>query len=80
MKESMLSTIDNPYDPFDDFDRWYKFDIAKGYNCCSYLSRISKTSDDLPEIANQNEIERAIDEIVKINVNGMYCKVTREYD
>ena len=78
MREAMLSTIDNPYDPFTDFDNWYKFDTLKGYNSCSYLSRISKTSDSLPESSNQAEIERAIDEIVEINVNGMYCKVVKE--
>jgi hypothetical protein len=52
--------------------------MLKGYNCCCYLSRISNTSDSLPESSNQAEIERAIDEIVEINVNGMYCKVVRE--
>ena len=77
MREVMLSTIDNPYNPFDDFDHWYQYDILKGYNSCSYLSRIAKTADNLPESSNQAEIERAIDEIVEININGMYCKVTK---
>ena len=78
MATSMLSTIDNPYDPFDDFDKWYNYDVIHGYNCCSYLSKIANTADDLPEVSNQDEIERAIDEIVEININGMYCKVTKE--
>jgi len=75
---SMLSTIDNPYNPFDEFDKWYNFDVLKGYNSCSYLAKIAKTSDELPESLNQLEIERAIDEIVEININGMFCKVTRD--
>ena len=73
---AMLSTIDNPFDPFEDFDNWYNFDVAKGYNSCAYLSQIAKTSDELPESFNQSEIERAIDEIVDLNINGMYVKVT----
>lgn len=75
---AMLSTIDNPYNPFTDFDKWYNYDVLHGYNCCSYLAKISKTSDALPDNLNQIEIERAIDEIVEININGMYCKVTDE--
>lgn len=73
---AMLSTIDNPFNPFEEFDKWYNYDVSKGYNCCSYLSKIAKTSDELPENLNQLEIERAIDEIVEININGMYIKVT----
>lgn len=75
--ECMLSTIDNPFNPFDDFDQWYNFDVLHGYNCCRYLAKVSFTSDELPESLNQLEIERAIDEIVEFNVNGMFCKVTR---
>ena len=78
MRIVMLSTIDNPYDPFDEFDKWYNFDVVKGYNSCSYLSKIAKTADELPESFNQAEIERAIDEIVEININGMYCKIVKE--
>lgn len=78
MAMSMLSTIDNPYNPFTEFDKWYNYDTIKGYNCCSYLSKIARTADSLPESFNQAEIERAIDEIVEININGMYCKVMAE--
>lgn len=77
MSECMLSTIDNPFDPFDDFDRWYNFDVLHGYNSCSYLAKIAKTTDELPENLAQIEIERAIDEIVDVNINGMYCKVVK---
>ena len=73
---AMLSTIDNPYNPFHEFDKWYNFDVAKGYNSCAYLSRIAMTSDEFPENLNNIEIERAIDEIVEININGMFIKVT----
>ena len=26
-KECMLTTIDNPYNPFDDFNKWFMYDI-----------------------------------------------------
>lgn len=76
MSNVMLSTIDNPYNPFKDFDKWYQYDLVHGYNSCGYLARIANVSDALPESVNEVEVERAIDEIVKININGMFCKVT----
>ena len=74
---SMLTTKDNPYDPFDEFYNWYMFDVEKGYNSCSYLSRIAKTSEQFTELENDEEIERAIDEIIKYDFMNMYVKVKR---
>lgn len=71
----MLSTIDNPFNPFKDFDSWFLFDIEKGYNSCSYLARIARTSDQLTEDENNEEIERAIDEIIQYDFMGVYIKV-----
>ena len=74
----MLSTVDNPYSPFDQFEEWYKFDMIHGYNSCGLLARISFTSDSLPENLNQLELDRAIREIVDVNINGMFCLVTKD--
>ena len=74
----MLTTIDNPFDPFDKFDDWYAYDEDKGYHSCAYLARIVKTSDELSDADNDLAIEEAIDEIVRMNINGMYKKVSRE--
>lgn len=73
----MLTTIDNPYDPFDNFKAWYLFDVQKGYNCCSYLARIAKVSDEMTETENDEEIERAIDEIIEHDFMHVYVKVKR---
>ena len=72
----MLSTKDNPFDPFDQFTSWLLFDIEKGYNSCDYLGRIARTSDQLSDEENKKEIERAIDEIIKFDLTGMYVKKT----
>ena len=76
-KECMLTTIDNPYDPFEDFNSWYMFDVLKGYNSCSYLARIAKTSEQFTEMENEEELERAIDEIVQYDFMGLYVKVKK---
>ena len=72
----MLTTTDNPYNPYENFDSWYMFDMDKGYDTCSYLSRIAHTSDQLSPAENNLEIERAIDEIIKYDFTNLYKKIT----
>ena len=76
----MLSTFDNPFNPFDDFDSWFQYDSDKGYNSCSYLARIARTSDQLSDEENSQEIERAIDEIIKYDFMNIYTKIKGEED
>ena len=73
-----LTTIDNPYDPFEQFDSWFLFDEEKGYHTCAYLGRIARTSDQLSEEENNLEIERAIDEIIKYDFTNIYKKIKRK--
>ena len=75
MKVSMLTTTDNPYNPFTHFDEWLAFDTAKGYNTCAYLARITVSSPDLTDEEDAIAIEAAIDEIVKENILGIYRKI-----
>ena len=73
-----LTTIDNPFNPFVDFDSWFMFDIDKGYNSSAYLARIAKTSDSLSDEENDEELERAIDEIIKYDFMNIYKKIKRD--
>ena len=77
---SMLTTIDNPFDPFTQFDAWYQFDIEKGHRTCEFLAKISRASSDMSESDYERENERAIDEIVRFNVRGIDKKVTKDLD
>ena len=76
--ECRLTTFDNPFDPFDDFTSWWLFDNEKGYNTCGYLDRIAHVSDDMTQKEVNEEIERAIDEIILFNPLNIYKKVKRE--
>ena len=86
MTQYALTTFDNPYDPFDDFDRWMLFDEEKSYGTMSYLGRIARTSDELTDEENNKEVERAIDEIISMHkiiendqgIVNVYKKVSKE--
>lgn len=60
-----LTTSDNPYNPFTEWDEWYQYDEAHGYHSCSVLARIANTSMGLPPSENEAIIEQAIDRIVE---------------
>lgn len=77
MSKCALTTVDNPFDPFDQFDQWFMYDTDKGYNSCGYLDRIARTSDQLSDEENEQEIERAIDEIIKYDFQNIFKKVKR---
>ena len=72
-----LTTIDNPFDPFDQFDSWFAFDIEKGYYTCSRIARLANLSDEMSEVEKNNEIEKAIDKLIEIDVLDIYKKVVR---
>ena len=74
----MLTTVDNPYDPFTQFTEWFMYDVEKGYNTCGYLARIANTSDELTDQEVDREIERAIDEIIKYDFMNIYKKVKKK--
>lgn len=75
--EYMLTTVDNPFDPFTEFDQWLEYDIHMGYHTCAFLGRIAMVSDDLSISDQEQAVQDAIDEIVKENVSGMWKKVSR---
>lgn len=76
--EYMLTTVDNPFDPFTRFDEWLGYDMSCGYNTVAMLDRIANVSNDLSEPDQALAIQQAIDEIVQENVLGMWRKVSRE--
>lgn len=73
----MLTTIDNPYDPFEDFKSWFKYDVEHGYNTCGYLARVARTTDQFTDIENAIEIENAIDEIIEHDFMNIYVKLKK---
>lgn len=75
-EDVMLTTIDNPFNPFTNFDDWFAFDVEKGYNTCSYLDRMIVDSEAMGEPDQNFHRVSAIEDIVELNVLGIYRKVT----
>ena len=75
MSKVALTTFDNPFDPFTQFDSWYQFDNDNNYDCCGRLARVARTSDQLSDEENDQEIERAIDLIIKLDPTNNFKKV-----
>lgn len=70
-----LTTTDNPYNPFSEFDLWNSYDMEKGYCSNAYLARIVHLSDDMTDDEIDDEIESAIDEIISYDFLGLYKKI-----
>ena len=73
--EHMLSTKDNPYNPWLEPERWEEWDVSHGYFTLPLLGRVVVTSNDLSDVDVSLATEQAIEEIVEENVSGMHCKV-----
>lgn len=73
--EFMLTTTDNPFNPFTQWEEWLAFDLILGHNTPAYLARVVRTSDELSEADQSIAIDDAMDEIVKENPLGIYKKV-----
>lgn len=70
----MLTTVDNPFNPYTQFEDWDAFDQNSGYFSMSLLARICVVSDELPDADYYGAIENAIEEIVDVNASGMHTK------
>lgn len=75
-KEFFITTYDNPYNYFTQFDEWLAFDRQMGYYTLEYLARIVRDAPDLSEEQENEEIETSINKIIEWN-GDFYKKVYR---
>ena len=74
-KGFMLTTLDNPFDPFTDFTSWYMFDCEKGHNTSSRIARVANLNSEMSQKEVDDAMDRAIDLIVKYDLEDKYIKV-----
>ena len=76
--KSMLSTKDNPFDPFEDFNNWFNYDSDMKYDCCGILDRITGNLDKLSPVEEALVIEKAIDDFILSDPLNLYIKVQKD--
>ena len=76
-KECRLTTIDNPFDPFEDFTSWYLFDMEKGYDCCGRVDRLVNITDEMTDYEIECEVERTIDRLVELDFTDTFKKFVK---
>jgi hypothetical protein len=74
MAERMLTTDDNPYDPFTEWEAWDQYDRQMGYHTTACLARLVKDSHELPDAVRSQAIEDAIDDFLEVIVTGTEAK------
>ena len=75
LDEAMLTTFDNPYNPFTQFLEWFQFDFVSGYHTGGLLARVAQYSSDLSESDQLMIINEGIDTILDNDVLGIYCRI-----
>ena len=78
MVRCFLTTFDNPYSPYEQFEEWYRYDTDHGYNSSGLLMRLAYTSSQFTDNENAYEIEKAIDRIVAADPQNIYKKLKIE--
>ena len=88
MARTMITTTDNKFNPFTQYERWAAYDeIECGYHSAAYLDRIAVTSPELSPEEMDQAIEDACDEICKMDLRFIspvtgeevcYVKVTEK--
>ena len=78
--ETFITTFDNPFDPFTDFNEWNSYDIQLGYNTCALIDRVFQSfseSNSNDEFEIEQERIEAMKRIVSLMPN-VYKLIKKE--
>ncbi len=59
-----VTTVDNPFDPFTQWDQWYRFDERSGYHTCEHLAWLAQPSNNLSDAEYEDCIDFAIQTLI----------------
>ena len=71
----MLSTTDNPFNPWTHYDQWFDWDTSRGYNTASYLATVVQLINANGRVSDDDALALAIDDILEFNITGNYILV-----
>lgn len=73
----LISTIDNPFNPFLDFDNWYAEDIRLGHDTSGLMQRLFVDYPDMSDRDNAIEYARVVRELFQLDPGELYILVKR---
>ena len=68
----MLSTADNPFKPWTDYDKWDEWDKEHGYNTSSYIATIAQIIRAGGRVTDEEATDLAMLDILDLNITGNY--------
>jgi len=74
-KDYLISTSDNPYNPWTQFSEWFVWDETNGYHTCQKLARLCEFTDDLGDTEELLSYYDAAEKMLQYNFTGNYIKV-----
>ncbi len=77
-KDYMLTTIDNPFNPWVDYDGWYAYDERMGYHTCAYMARLITSSIEMTDEEQDHEYNKAMNAIIAHDPTGKYIRISKD--
>lgn len=73
VKDMWITTVDNPFDPFTQFERWFNFDEQNNYRTCERVARLAHCNfDNLTAKENDELINQAMNTLVELYGDKVY--------
>ena len=72
-KEFFITTFDNPFDYFSQFDEWFGYDQSHGYKTLEYIARLIRLAPEMSEEEENLEYKRVFDSMLEWN--GDFYKI-----
>lgn len=78
-KEYCPTTIDNPWNPFTQFDAWYAYDTGAGYNTLIRWARMMRVMAEAERVDDPDLVANdAIDELIRLDPLNLYVKAAKD--
>lgn len=75
MDDCMVTTMDNPWNPFTHYHEWLSYDMEKGYNTGEWIHILTRTSNDLLPEEVDEQIDAGIARLLEIDPYGIHVKL-----
>ena len=76
----MLSTNDNPYNPWSQYDKWLDWDTTHGYNTLGYVATLANTLNSMSDEDTMVAYDEAVIAILEQDITGNYIIVPQPND